>query len=93
MPGEQIRSRSRGRQCSFVSRKAKGHRRRKGLGHLAVPSLLRNDVLPSLDLIKVPLSELPPTKREVRKIDPSHSREVAASIGAVGFCLPILIGP
>jgi ParB-like chromosome segregation protein Spo0J len=30
--------------------------------------------------------------REVRKLDPAHVNEVAASIGALGFCVPVLIG-
>ena len=30
--------------------------------------------------------------REVRKLDPAHVREVANSISALGFCVPIVVG-
>src|SRR5437764_15447014 len=33
-----------------------------------------------------------PRKGKLRKIAPDHVREVAASISALGFCAPILIG-
>ncbi len=47
---------------------------------------------PSLEVIHLALDQLPPAKRKVRKIAPEHVREVAASISALGFCAPILIG-
>ncbi len=72
--------------------KAKSRRRRKELSQMATPSPARNDVLPALEFIYVPLNEFPPAKRKVRKIDPAHVREVAASISALGFCARILIG-
>ena len=31
-------------------------------------------------------------REKLRKLDPAHVREVAASIGALGFCVPILVG-
>jgi len=55
-------------------------------------SALRNDLLPRLELALVPLEHLKMPAREVRKLHPAHVREVADSIGALGFCAPILIG-
>jgi ParB-like nuclease domain len=72
--------------------RVKSRRRRKGLVQLSSPDFPRNDLLPPLALIYLPLSELPPATRKVRKIDPAHVRDVAASIRAFGFCAPILIG-
>jgi DNA modification methylase len=70
----------------------KSRRRRRELAQTAAPNISRNDPTPSLELIYLPLGELAPTTRRVRKIDPAHVREVAASISALGFCAPILIG-
>jgi DNA modification methylase len=52
----------------------------------------RNDLLPRLDLVYLPLGEVRPSLRKLRKLDPAHIREVAASISALGFCDPLLIG-
>ena len=38
------------------------------------------------------LEDLRTPAREVRKLDPAHVREVANSIGTLGFCAPILVG-
>ena len=51
----------------------------------------RNDVLPRLELSYVPLEELRPSARKLRKLDPAHVREVASSIILLGFCDPLLI--
>ena len=72
--------------------KAKSRHRRKELVQMPSPNVPRNDLLPQLALIYLPLGELPPATRKVRKIDPAHVRDVAASIRAFGFCAPILIG-
>jgi len=76
--------------------KGKSRRRREDLARLAAPAAaarpLRNDVLPPLEITYVPLGELRSPARNVRKIDPAHVREVAATISALGFCNPILIG-
>lgn len=72
--------------------RVKSRRRRKELAQMPSPDHPRNDLLPPLALIYLPLSELPPATRKVRKIDPAHVRDVAASIRAFGFCAPILIG-
>jgi DNA modification methylase len=72
--------------------RVKNRRRRKELAQMPSPDHPRNDLLPPLTLIYLPLSELPPATRKVRKIDPTHVRDVAASIKAFGFCAPILIG-
>jgi DNA modification methylase len=75
--------------------KAKGRRRREDLERLRSSSRAwapRNDPLPSLDLVYVPLENLRSPSREVRKLDPANVREVAYAIGTLGFCAPILIG-
>ena len=53
---------------------------------------VRNDVLPDLALIQIPIEALKTHTRKVRKKDPAHIREVAASISELGFCSPVLIG-
>jgi DNA modification methylase len=76
--------------------KTKSRCRREGLTRLAesaaAPRPLRNDVLPQLEITYVPLGELRSPARKVRAGDPAHVREVAATISALGFCNPILIG-
>jgi ParB-like chromosome segregation protein Spo0J len=59
---------------------------------LANPLPLRNDLLPLLAISDVPLRELRPAKRKLRRLDAAHVREVAGAIGALGFCQPILVG-
>jgi DNA modification methylase len=75
--------------------KAKSRRRREGLERLRTPALAyppRNDPLPNLDLVYVPVEDLRMPLREVRKLDPAHVREVANAISTLGFCAPVLIG-
>jgi ParB-like nuclease domain len=76
--------------------KRKDRRTREGVKRLAAagaaPRLMRNDVLPNLERIELPLSELRSPKRKVRKSDPGHVMEVAASISEFGFSCPVLIG-
>ena len=75
--------------------KTKSTRRRDGLNAMAAPGasprILRNDVLPTLELVQRPLERLVVPARNVRKIDPAHIREVAASISVLGFRDPVLI--
>src|SRR3984957_16478658 len=52
----------------------------------------RNDMLPRLEISSVPLDELRPSARKLRKLDPAHVREIASSINLLGFCDPLLIG-
>jgi DNA modification methylase len=76
--------------------KVKSRRRRDDLARLAAPSavarLRRNDLAPALEVVEVPLDELRLPKRKVRDSDPAHVRDVAGSISALGFCVPVLIG-
>ena len=76
--------------------KAKGRRRREGQANLSQPSArarpLRNNVLPALETIYVPLEDLRSPARKVRKLDPAHVRDVAAVMSELGFCVPVLIG-
>jgi len=76
--------------------KAKGRRRREGQASLSQPSArvrpLRNDVLPALETIYVPLEDLRSPARKVRRLDPAHVRDVTAVMSELGFCGPVLIG-
>jgi hypothetical protein len=76
--------------------RAKSRRRRHDLTRMAkadaMRGALRNDLLPLLAISYVPLGELRPAKRKLRRLDPAHVREVARAIGALGFCQPILVG-
>ena len=73
--------------------KDKNRSRRARLAGLAsLPYPPRNDLLPGLDLVYIPLGDLRTPARALRKQDPIHVREVANSIAALGFCAPVLIG-
>jgi DNA modification methylase len=76
--------------------KAKSRHRREALVRMAQssvdPDTRRNDLLPTLSIDYMPINQLRPLKRKLRKLDPAHVREVAASISALGFCDPLLIG-
>ena len=75
--------------------KAKSRRRREGLERLrasAPTHAPRNDPLPNLDLVYVPLEDLRMPSRVIRKLDAAHVREVANAINTLGFCAPVLIG-
>jgi hypothetical protein len=82
---------------SFVEHlKRKSRRRRRDLADLAeaeaAQRMLRNDLLPRLELANVPLDMLKMPAREVRKLQPAHVQQIANAIAALGFCAPILIG-
>ncbi|PZQ10762.1 MAG: DNA methylase [Ancylobacter novellus] len=51
----------------------------------------RNDLLPRLRLVERDPASLSTPTRNVRKSDPAHVREVANSITALGFTIPVLI--
>jgi DNA modification methylase len=51
----------------------------------------RNDLTPSLRIVSVPVDELRPAERRVRKMDPAQLAKVKASIGRFGVCAPLLI--
>ena len=73
----------------------KSRRRRDRQERLAKASTARprrNDILPRLELSDIPIADLRPSARKVRKLDPAHVREVASSISALGFCVPLLVG-
>ena len=74
--------------------RGKSRNRREGQERMALASAAqrrRNDMLPRLELSYVPLEELRPSARKLRKLDPAHVREVASSISLLGFCDPLLI--
>jgi DNA modification methylase len=85
-------------QVSDLSKKltAKGRRRREGLAHLARTSsssaVRRNDIMPKLDLVTLPIGILRSTPNKTRKLDPAHVREIATAIATFGFSAPVLIG-
>jgi DNA modification methylase len=69
--------------------------RRKGAeGHAdaAKGRLRRNDILPSLRIEIYPVDALKSHVRSLRKRDAVHIREIADSIHALGFNVPVLIG-
>ena len=70
------------------------HRRsvQERLAQTSVVQRRRKDLLPRLDLLYLPLSDIRPSSRKLRRLDPAHVREVAAAIAALGFCDPLLIG-
>jgi DNA modification methylase len=73
----------------------KSRLRREQQGRLAEASTARprrNDLLPRLELSSIRIADLRPSLRKVRKLDPAHVREVASSISALGFCVPLLVG-
>ena len=75
--------------------RGKSRNRREGQERLTLASAAqrrRNDMLPRLELSYVPLGELRPSARKLRKLDPAHVREVASSISLLGFCDPLLVG-
>jgi hypothetical protein len=52
----------------------------------------RNDILPSLWIESCPVDALKSHLRKLRKSDPAHIREIANSISALGFNIPLLVG-
>jgi DNA modification methylase len=79
---ERLKIKSRGRRGSAARLAAPG----------AAPRALRNDVLPTLEIVYVPLEDLRSPARKVRKIDPAHARDVAGVMSELGFCVPVLVG-
>jgi ParB-like nuclease domain len=53
---------------------------------------IRNDMLPALKLESYLIDALGSHSRRLRKSDAAHIREIANSIGALGFNVPLLIG-
>ena len=72
------------------SRHRRDHQERLAQASAARPR--RNDILPHLELSDIPIADLRLSPRKVRKLDPAHVREVASSISALGFCVPLLVG-
>jgi DNA modification methylase len=52
----------------------------------------RNDPIPALVLVDVPVEQLIMKGRPIRRRDESHIQAVAKSIACLGFCQPVLIG-
>jgi DNA modification methylase len=75
--------------------KVKQRRRRAAIKRLAEPGAatrsLRNDPLPPLELVEMPVQELHSPDRKLRRSDAAHVAEVAGSISALGFSVPIII--
>ena len=68
----------------------RGQQERLGKAKTVRPQ--RNDILPRLELSDIRIEDLRPSPRKVRKLDMAHVREVASSISALGFCVPLLVG-
>lgn len=75
--------------------KSKSRQRREHLARLSAPGaqagVVRNDLLPKLQLVDRPLSEVIVPERNVRDLDPAHVRETASAVSHLGFNVPILI--
>src|SRR5208337_1952091 len=52
---------------------------------------LRNDPLPALEVEVIPLERLRAPPRAIRTLDAAHVRDVAGSISALGFSVPVLV--
>jgi ParB-like nuclease domain len=52
----------------------------------------RNDILPLLQIEPYPVDALKSHSRKLRKSVSAHVREIANSIGTLGFNVPLLIG-
>jgi len=52
----------------------------------------RNDILPTLKIESYAVDALKSHARKLRKSDPTHVREIANSVSALGFNVPLLIG-
>ena len=72
---------------------AKGRKRRDDLAGLQAagkgPS--RNDLMPKLELVQVPIGDLVLPARNVRGLDPGHVRRVMQAMSRAGFLDPVLI--
>ena len=77
-------------QLRQKSRLRRGQQERLAKASAARPR--RNDILPRLELTYILIADLRPSARKLRKLDPAHIREVASSISALGFCVPLLVG-
>jgi DNA modification methylase len=88
---------ARGRLNQDLKRKAQRQRGSQTRAHEAEKRTAnaprRNDLMPALELVQMPVDELKPPARAVRKLDAAHVTEVAAAIGALGYCDPIIINP
>ena len=51
----------------------------------------RNDLLPELQVRQMPIEQLRPAPRRLRKVDPDHVDRLVSSIFDLGFTLPILV--
>lgn len=75
--------------------KAKSRRRREQLARLSAPGaqagVIRNDLLPKLQLVDRAPDEVIVPVRNVRDLDPAHIRETASAISHLGFSVPVLI--
>lgn len=71
------------------SRRQSAAKRANAAGRIAQ---LRNDLLPKLQIDVYQIEGLRSNSRRLRKSDAAHIREIANSIGALGFTVPILIG-
>jgi DNA modification methylase len=86
-----------GRDNKFKKQKLeKTKARRKALGsarrqsELAGKSL-RNDLVPDLRIITVPIADLRPAPRRTRRIDEDHIERLMVAIADLGFSVPILV--
>jgi len=86
---------TRNRSGVLESLKAKSRQRREHLVLLsasgAQEDVVRNDLLPKLQLVDRTPPEVIIPARNVRDLDPAHVRETATAVSHLGFSVPILI--
>ena len=72
----------------------KGMERRQKLQMMlnSQPRHARNDLTPMMELQTLAIKDLKMPKHMVRELDPGHVKEVANSIQAMGFSVPVLVG-
>ena len=72
---------------------AKARKRRetqRALAEIGAPKR-RNDLTPTLELLRLPTQVLKPASRQVRRREAAQSARIDASLGKFGICRPILI--
>jgi len=71
----------------------RSRRRRESLKQAAhaEPQITRNDIVPKLEWVEVPIETLTAPARNVRTVEKDHVQEVVTSISVFGYCAPVII--
>lgn len=72
---------------------SKSRNRRQSLSRSGSPEVVaRNDLLPRLSLVQIPIDEIRLPARNARKVVEAHVDEVLHSISHFGYCAPVMLG-